>query len=117
SCAHRSGVMRVAGGSHRQTSDLRIFESVAVVTAERGCCIKDLDRVHGKRLQSCEPYPRAEQIVRMRRNGKAAALVDDVADFARRFSFQVRQFGANTQKMPVRGGDLDSRKYEKIVDG
>ena len=52
----------------------------------------------------------------MRRNGQTAALMNHVADFARRFSFQVGQLGADTKQMPVRGGHLDSRQNEKIVD-
>src|SRR6266481_9547478 len=52
----------------------------------------------------------------MRRNSETATLVDDIADFARRLSFQVRQFSANTQKMSVGGGDFDSGQNEKIVD-
>ncbi len=110
-------MMRVAGGSHGQTADLRVFESITVVTAEGGCRIKNFDRVHGKRLQSCKPDSGAEQIVRMRRNGEPAALVNDVADFARRFSFQIGQLGTDTKQMAVGGRHLDSRKNEKIVNG
>ena len=109
-------MMRVAGRSHRQTADLRVFESVTVVTTECGCRIENFDRIDRQRLQSGEPDSSAKQIIRMRRNGETAALVDHVADFARRFSFQVRQLGADTKQMPVGGGHLDSRENEKIID-
>src|ERR1043166_7070317 len=52
----------------------------------------------------------------MRRNSQTAALVDHITDFARRLSFQIRQFSANTEKMSIGGGDLDSGENEKIVD-
>src|SRR6188472_4449618 len=52
----------------------------------------------------------------MRRDGETAALVNDVADLACWFSFQVRQLGTDTEQMPVRSSHLDSRQKEKVVD-
>src|SRR5437016_5132946 len=52
----------------------------------------------------------------MRRDGETAAFVNDVADFACRFSFQVRQLSADAEKMTISGGDLHSRENEKIID-
>ena len=82
-------MMGVAGRSHRQTADLRVFESVTVVTTECGCGIENFDRVHRQGLESGEPDSSAEQIIGVRRNGETAALVNSVANFARRFSFQI----------------------------
>src|SRR5262245_60896232 len=52
----------------------------------------------------------------MRGNGETAALVNDIAHFARGLSFQIGQLGADTKQMTVRGSYFDSRKNEKIVD-
>src|SRR6266511_5309210 len=110
-------MMRVAGGSHRQTADLRVFESVTVVTTECGCRIKNFDGIDGQRLESGQPDSSAEQIIGVRGNGEAATLVNDIADLARRFSLQIGQFGADAEQMPVCGSHLDSGENEKIVDG
>src|SRR5437667_905065 len=109
-------MMRVAGGSHGQTTNLRVLESVAVVAAQCGRRVENLDRIDGQRFQSGKTDAGAEQIVWMRRNGETAAFVNDVADFARRFSFQVRQFRADAEKMAISSGHLDSRKNQKIID-
>jgi len=53
----------------------------------------------------------------MRRNREPAPLVNDVADFARGFSFQVRQLSADAQQVAVGGGDFDSGQNEKTVHG
>jgi hypothetical protein len=82
-------MMCVTGCSHRQTADLRVFESVTVVTTERGCRIENLNRIDGQRLESGQPDSSAEQIIGVRRNGEAAALVNDIAHFTRGFSFQI----------------------------
>src|ERR1051326_2814917 len=52
----------------------------------------------------------------MRRNGEATALVNDLADLACGFSFQVRQLGADTKQVSVRGRYLNSRQDEKVVN-
>src|SRR2546421_95088 len=52
----------------------------------------------------------------MGRNGEPAALVNDLANFAGRFSFQVGQFGADAKKMAIGGRDFDSWQNEKAVD-
>src|SRR5262249_13598244 len=109
-------MMRVAGRSHWQTADLRVFESVTVVTTECRCRIKNFDRIDGQRLESGQPDSSAEQIIGMRRNGETAALVNDIAYFTCWFSFQIGQLGADTKQMSVRGSHLDSRQNEKIVD-
>src|SRR4051812_34855574 len=108
--------MCVASRCHGQTADLRVFKSVTVVTTKRRCRVKNFNRVHRKRLERSEPDPGSEQIIRVRRDGETAALVNDVAHLARWFSFQVRQLGTDTKEVPVRGRDLDSRQNEKIVD-
>ena len=114
--ANGGGMMRVAGRSHGQTADLRVFESVTIVAAQRGCGVENFDRIDRQRLQSGKTDSGAEQIVGVRRNGETAALMNDIADFARRFSFQIRQLGADTEKMSVGGGHFDSGQNEKIVD-
>src|ERR1700757_5175332 len=108
-------MMRVAGRSHRQTTDLRVFESVTVVTAECGCRIENFNRIDGQRLESGQPDSSTEQIIRVRGNGETAALVNNIAHFTSGFSFQIRQLGADTEQMAVRGRHLDSRQNEKIV--
>src|SRR5262249_22540145 len=57
-----------------------------------------------------------EEIVRMGGNGEPAAMMNNVADFARRFSFQKRQFGADAKEMPVGGCDFDAGQNEKPVN-
>src|SRR5437879_5676712 len=109
-------MMRVAGSSHGQTANLRVLESVTVVAAEFGRSVENLDRIHRQRFQSGKTDAGAEQIIWMRRNGEAAAFMNDVADFARWFSFQVGQLRTDTEKMTIGGSDLESRKNEKIVD-
>src|SRR6266542_4528942 len=109
-------MMRVAGRSHGQTANLRVLESVTVVAAECSRCVEYLDRIHRQHFQSGKTDAGAEQIIWVWRNGETAAFMNDVADFARRFSFQVGQLRTDAQKMTIGGGDLDSRKNEKIVD-
>src|SRR6266540_544624 len=116
SCPNSSGMMRVAGGSHGQTANLRILESVTVVAAECGRRVENLDRIHRQHFQSGKTDAGAEQIIWMRRNGEAATFMNDVANFACWLSFQVGQFRTDTEKMTIGGRDLDSRKNEKIVD-
>src|SRR5262249_30840854 len=109
-------MMRVAGCSHGQTADLRVFESVTIVETKYGCRVKNFDRINVERLECGQSDSSAEQIVRMRRNGEASALMNDVADFACGFSLQIGQLGADTKKMPIRGGHLDTWENEEIVD-
>src|SRR5436305_7222662 len=108
--------MCVASRCHRQTADLRVLKSVTVVTAQRRCRVKNFNRVYRKRLERSEPDPGSEQIIRLRWDRETAALVNDVAHYARWFSYQVRQLGADTKEVPARGRDFDSRQNEKIVD-
>ena len=96
-------MMRIAGGSHRQTANLCVFKSVTVVTAERGCRIENFDRIDRERLQSGEPNSGAEQIIGVRRNGQTAALVNDVAYFTCGFSFQIWQLGADAKGATTNG--------------
>ena len=42
--------------------------------------------------------------------------MNDVTDFACRFSFQVGQLRSDTEKMTIGGRHLDSRQNEEIVD-
>src|ERR1051326_5847596 len=51
-CPNSSRVMRIARGSHGQTTNLCILEGVAVVATERCCRVEHLDRVNGQRFQS-----------------------------------------------------------------
>ena len=53
----------------------------------------------------------------MRRNRQPAALANDVADRARRFSFQIRKLRADAKKVTVGGRYLDSGENEEIIDG
>ena len=52
----------------------------------------------------------------MRRNGEAAALMNDFADLARRFAFEVREGRPDAEEMAFRRGDFDSGNDEKIID-
>src|SRR5215472_14109924 len=96
--ANSSGMMGIAGGGHRQTADLRVFESVSVVTTQCGCGIENFDRIDGKRLESGQADSGAKQIVGMGRNSETPTLVNDFADFACGFSFQIGQLGADTKQ-------------------
>src|SRR6267143_6630841 len=109
-------MVRVAGRSHGQTANLRVLESVTVVAAKRGRRVENLNRVYWERFQSGKTDSGAKQIVWMWRNGQTAAFMNDVTDFARRFSFQVGQLRTDTEKMTVGGGYLDSRQHEEIID-
>ena len=100
-------MVRVTGRSHGQTANLRVLESVAVVAAERSRSVENLDRVHRQGFQSGKTDAGAEQIIRVWRNGETAAFMNDVADFARWFSFQVGQLRADAEKMTIGGCDLN----------
>src|SRR5437870_13485869 len=52
----------------------------------------------------------------MRRNSEPAALVDYVADFACRFSLEVRKLRADAEKMAIGGRHFYSWENEKIID-
>src|SRR2546430_5329711 len=52
----------------------------------------------------------------MWRNGQTAAFMNHIADFARRFSFQVGQLRTDTEKMTIGGRDLDSGENGEIID-
>src|SRR5207245_9631895 len=52
----------------------------------------------------------------MRRNSEPAALVDYVADFACRFSLEVRKLRTDAEKMAIGGRHFHSRKNEKIIN-
>ena len=45
-------MMRVAGGSHGQTSNLRILEGITIVAAQRSRGVENLDRIHRQRFQN-----------------------------------------------------------------
>src|SRR6267142_6560292 len=51
----------------------------------------------------------------MRRNSEPAALVDYVADFACRFSLEVRKLRADAEKMAIGGCHFHSWENEKII--
>src|SRR6266513_4104790 len=106
----------VTSRSHGQSTNLRVLESVAVIAAECGRCVENLDRIDGQRFQSGKTDPSAKQIIRVRRNGKPAALVDYVADFACRFSLQVRKLRADAEKVAISGGHFHARENEEIID-
>src|SRR6266487_3333483 len=55
-------------------------------------------------------------IVRMRRAGETAALVDHFADFACRFSLQVGKLRTDAEKMAISRCDFDSGQNQKIID-
>src|SRR6267143_629482 len=52
----------------------------------------------------------------MRRNGEAATLMNHFANFACRFSFQVRQLSADAKQVAIGGRDFDTGQNEKTVD-
>ncbi len=52
----------------------------------------------------------------MRRNRETAALVNDVANFTRRFAFQIRQLGADAKKVTIGGGHFDAGQNEETID-
>src|SRR2546427_3883092 len=110
-------MMRVAGGSHGQTSNLRILEGITIVAAQRSRCVENLDRIHRQRFQNGKTDSGPEQIVRMWRNGETAALMNDVADFPRRFSLQIRQLRTDAEKMTIGGGHFHSRQKQGTTHG
>src|SRR5262249_2075801 len=99
-------MMRIAGRSHGQTANLRVFESITVVAPKGGCRVENLDCIHGQRFQSRKTDAGTKQIIWMWRNGETAAFMNNVADFTRRFSFQVRQLRTDAEKMTVGRRDL-----------
>src|SRR4051812_24705568 len=109
-------MMGVARGGHGQAADLGILESVAVVATQSGGGVKKFERIDGQGFQNGEADPGAEQIVRVGRNGQAAAFVNDFAHFARRLAFQVGQGRADAKEMTIRSGNLDPGHDEKSVD-
>ena len=86
--ADGGGVVRVAGGNHGKTPDLRIFKRVTVVAAQCRGGVKNFDRINRQRFQNGKANSGAKKIVGMWWNREPAALMNDVANFARRFSFQ-----------------------------
>src|SRR2546423_304695 len=102
--ADSRGMMRVTGCGHRQTADLRVFESVAVVASEGGRGVENFDRIDRQFFESRETDSGAEEIVRMRRNGEATAFMDGVADFKGGSAFQIRQRSANAEEVAIGGG-------------
>src|SRR6266481_9488886 len=52
----------------------------------------------------------------MRRNGETAALMNNFAYFARRFSFQVRRLRADAKKVAIGSSHFDAGQNEKSVD-
>src|SRR5437867_12245698 len=107
--------MCIAGGGHGQTANLRILEGVAVVTAQRSRGIEDLYGINGQRFQCGETDSRAKQVVGMRRNRQPAAVVNDVAYFARRFSFQIWKLRTDAKKATIGGRHVyDGLKRENM---
>ena len=113
--ADRLGVVRVARGGHRQAAQLRVFESVTIVAAQGRGGVEDFQRVDRQGFQDGKANAGAKQIVRMRRNGETAAFMNDLADFAGRFAFQIGKGRADAEEMSLRGGDFDAGNDEKIV--
>src|SRR5438874_10392527 len=107
----------VASCRHGQTANVRVLESVCIITAKSRRGVEDLNGIDRQRFQSGKTDPCAKQIIWMWRNSEAASLMDDVADLACRFSLQVRKLCAYAQKMPISGCDFHPRKNEKIIDG
>src|SRR6476619_5472379 len=105
----------VAGRGHGQAADLCVLEGVTVIAAKSCRGVEHFDRIDSQRFQSGKTDPSAKQIIRMRRNGEPAALVDHVADLARRLSLQVRQLGTDTKQVPVGGSHFDSGQNETII--
>ena len=87
-----------------------------VVAAQGGGGVENFERVDRQRLEDREANPGAEQIVRVRRNGEAAALVNDLADFARGRAFQIGNGRADAEEVTFGGGDLLPGHDEEIVD-
>ena len=108
--ADRLGMMRVARRGHRQAAHLRVFESVTIVAAQGGGGVEDFERIDRQRFQNRKANPGAEEIVGMRRNREAAALVNHFANFAGRFAFQIRQGRADAEKMAFRRRHFDARE-------
>src|SRR5947208_15297679 len=88
--ADSGGVMRVAGSDHGQIPDLCVLERVTVVATQSSRRVENFDRINRQRFQDRESDSSAEEIVGMRRNREAAALMNDFANFPRWFSFQIR---------------------------
>ena len=114
--ADGGGVMRIARGGHGQAANLRVLERITIVATQGRRGIKHFDRVHRECFEGGKTDAGAKKIVGMRRNGEAAAFMNHVANFARRFSFQIRKRRADAQEMTIRGRDFDSGNDEKIVD-
>jgi len=83
----------VACRGHRQTADLCISEGVAIVAAQCGRGIEDLERVDLQLFETRETDSGAKQIVGMRRDGQPAFFMDEIADFDRKI------FGADRRKL------------------
>ena len=59
--------------------------------------------------------PARNEIVRVRRNGETAALVNDLAGFARWLAFQIGNGRPDAEEVTF-GGGYFARDDEKIVD-
>ncbi len=108
-------MVRVARRRHRQAAKLGVFEGELIVSAQGSSGVEDLERVDRQGLQSRKTDPGPEQIVGVRRNGQAAAFVDEVADFACRPPLEIGKRRADAEQVPFRGRDLDAGEDKKIV--
>src|SRR5215217_7296805 len=109
-------MMRIAGRSHGQTANLRVFESVPVIPAQRSRRVENLDRIHGERFERGKTNSGAKQIIWVRRNSQTASFVNNLANFACGFAFQVGQLRTDAEQMPIRSRHLHPWQNEEIVD-
>src|SRR5206468_6648353 len=107
------GLMRLDG---QPVDSFLVLPGVEVTTADGHllCIGAELPYLKGKPAREvCDMIHERgglaiPQIVWMWRNGQTAAFMNHIADFARRFSFQVGQLRTDTEKMTIGGRDLDS---------
>ena len=113
-----SGVMvRVARRGHGQTADLRIFEGIAIVAAQRGGGVEDLERVDRQMSQGWRTeFPRgrdrrdAAESPGRRVHGSCGRRREPVA-------LQIWQGRADAEKMAFGRGHLDAGTMRKLSTG
>ena len=108
-------MMGIARRRHGQAADLRIFEGIAIVAAQGGGGVENFERIDRQLFEGRETDPGAKQIIGMWRNGEPAALVNEIADFARRPAFEIGKRSADAEQMAFRRRDFDAGDDEKIV--
>ena len=114
--AERDVVVRVAGGGHGQAAVLGVIEGVLVVALERRRGVEDFQRVDVEGFKDRFADTSAEKVVRMRRNGQPARLMNQRDGFDGRDALEVGQGDPEREEMPLGGGDFLARDDEQAID-